>query len=573
MSAFDQLNQNVFGLVALIISVIALLTTCLQVLQQYFSSAEGYRRCAESVMGPWSKGTKRKLNIKEFRVEVVFETPVIFIAPPHNVRGPIEGKPIHYIDGTTESYAQSRVLEPVAQTQKDRETTQRVHTADDERASWVTLLSSLQRKERDSRSWDQEFRLKRPPTGRLIKDPKYELAVGLQVKTRSWDFVPSSITRPYATSAICHLVEMMALLGMYWKVFDQIQWNLRAEGNGFILTSTTVHGLGVMVSFSVTGRSKFEENRVIPSNHIKDLCFGTVPNIYDDEEYMKKNPESQNVTLQFGSPEDVDTTLESLGCTPEILKRYRKDHKHIFSVSFELIGMLGRVVRLRSSNFRMIPNPTQDFWLKKIGKKPSWNITTLMEIFQTKLVKLSEREGYNEQHPVAAIIKQWKDIESIVCVDDEESVACSRESIIRKRMSEYDLSIEARERIHDALDDRTKFLLDPKRQQTILKVIVAHIDLVTKVLDNPNSPLNSIVAVHKEEPLLDYYFDQILPEITTRDTDSRLLNRREKEERHIIWVSLMFRMLCWFLLHDWNKDDKCGVPPDLKGSRMPVFVG
>ncbi|APA14772.1 hypothetical protein SS1G_06788 [Sclerotinia sclerotiorum 1980 UF-70] len=573
MTSLDNTNQNVLGLVALIVSVVALLTTCLQVLQQYFSSAEGYRRCAESVMGPWSKGTKRKLNIKEIRVEVVFETPVIFIAPPHNKRGPIENRPIHYMDGSPESYAESKVLEPKAQLQKDKQTIQQVHTADDERASWVTLLSSLQMNEHDSREWDEKFRSRTPPTGRLIKKPEYELAVALQVKTRSWDFVPSSITRPYATSAICHLVEMMALLGMYWKVFDQIQWNLRAEGNGFILTSTTVHGLGVMVTFSVTGRSSFRENRVIPSNHIKDLCFGTVPNIFEDDEYLKKNPESQNVTLQFGSPEDVDTTLESLGCTPEILKRYRKDHKHIFSVSFELIGMLGKVVRLRGSNFRMIPNPTQDFWLKKIGKKPSWNIITLVEIFQTKLVKLCEREGYNDLHAVAAIIRQWKDIESIICVDDEGSAFRSRESMIRNRMSEYDLSIEARERIHDALDDRTKFLLHPGRQQTIIKVVVAHIDHVTKVLENPNSPLNSIVAVHKEEPLLNYYFDQILPEITTRDTDSRLLNKHEKEERHIIWVSLMFRMLCWFLLHDWNKDDKCGVPPDLKGSRMPVYVG
>ena len=51
MSNFDNVSQNVFGLVALIVSLVALVTTVLQVLQQYYSSAEGYRRCAESVMG------------------------------------------------------------------------------------------------------------------------------------------------------------------------------------------------------------------------------------------------------------------------------------------------------------------------------------------------------------------------------------------------------------------------------------------------------------------------------------------------------------------------------------------
>lgn len=350
MSSFDQLSQNVFGLVALIISLIALLTTCLQVLQQYFSSAEGYRRCAESVMGPWNKGTHRKLNWREFRVEVIFETPVIFIAPPTNTRGPIMDRDIFYLNGSAGSYMETMVLEPEEQQKTEKEAVQRVHTADDERASWVTLLSNLQKKERDSRAWDVNRRLKISANGanasqKALKNvPAYELAVGLQVKTRSWDFVPSSITRPYATSAICHLVEMMALMGMYWKVFDQIQWNLRAEGNGFILTSTTVHGLGVMVVFAVTGKSKFEENRVIPAEHIKELCFGTVPNIFEEDSYLKlEDPESQSLSLKFGSQADVELTLESFGCTPQILTRYKKDHRHIFPSEFSFFSPVKNV--------------------------------------------------------------------------------------------------------------------------------------------------------------------------------------------------------------------------------------
>jgi hypothetical protein len=45
MSGLDTVNQNILGLVALLVSLVALVTTVLQVLQQYFSSAEGYRRC------------------------------------------------------------------------------------------------------------------------------------------------------------------------------------------------------------------------------------------------------------------------------------------------------------------------------------------------------------------------------------------------------------------------------------------------------------------------------------------------------------------------------------------------
>ncbi|KAF7951776.1 hypothetical protein EAE96_007074 [Botrytis aclada] len=567
MSALDSLNQNVFGLVALLVAVIALLTTCLQVAQQYFSSAEGYRRCAESVMGLWSAGTHRQLRIREFRVEVIFEVPVIFVAPPNNQRGPILNKPIHYIDGTHDSYKNTKVREPDDQLKKDKETVQRIHTADDERASWVTLLSSLQTEESESRRWDEGTRPKpsRPPTDgqKLIQAPKYELAVGLQVKTRSWDFVPASMTKPYATSAICHLVEMMAFLGMYWKVFDQIQWNLRAEGNGFILTSTTVHGLGVVVVFTVTGKSVFQQDRVIPSNDVKALCFGTVPNIFEENGYLEReDTETQSLELKFGSQDDVDLTLESLGCTPEILERYRKDHRHIFSVSFEIIGMLGKVTRIRGSSFRMIPNPTQDPWLKRAGSKPAWKVSKLMTIFQEKLKDIYEQESDVDEtsklHPFDKIMKQWQEI---------------RDLHPGVEIDEHNLSIEMREKIHDAIDDQTDYLLHELRQKDVLQVVVAHLNEVTEILNDRNSSLNSIVSVQKEEPLLKIYFDKIRPAVAERDIEKKELSPLEREQRNIIWVSLMFRMLCWLLLHDWNKDDRCGVPPDLKGSRMPVFIG
>ncbi|KAL5314067.1 hypothetical protein ACEPPN_018491 [Leptodophora sp. 'Broadleaf-Isolate-01'] len=551
--AFDNINQNVFGFTALIVALVALLTTVLQVLQQYFSSAEGYRRCAESVMGEWARGTKRKLRPQEFRIEVIFETPVIFVAPPTNKRGPIAGKDIYYIDGTALSYTNTRVLPPGAQRQAEAEATARVHTADDEKASWVNLLSALQLKEEQSRAWDQEWRTKAPPRGGLtkIKDPTYPLAVGLQCKTRSWDFIPSSITKPYATSAICHLVEMMAMLGLYWKVFDQSIWNLRAEGNGFILTSTTVHGLGVMVAFATTGKSNFKENRVIPSEAVKELTFGTVPNIFDEESYLNRDTQTQSLDLVFGAPEDVETTLESIGCQAETLKRYKKDHKHIFSVSFEIIGMLSKVFRIRGSNFRMVPNPTSDSWLKRNGPKASWKITTLMSIFQTQLSKFILSEDLASNHAISEISTHWKAITALDCSD------------------EANLSLEVREAIHNALDAQTAYLLSI-RQAEVLAVLVAHITKVIEVLDDPVSPLNVIVLANKEDALMSYYFQTIRPAVVGTETESR---KDDEADRNVIWVSLIFRMLCWLLLHDFDKADTKIVPADLKGSRMPVYIG
>jgi hypothetical protein len=284
-------------------------------------------------MGLRSKGTIRKFRASELRFEVIFETPVLFTASPDNHHGSIRNREIHYICGTEESYWNTRVLVPGAQRAAVKSTTERAHTADDERASWVTLLATLQGAEASSRKWDADQRNARPPLAPsgVVKAPKYDLAVGLQSKTQSWDFIPSFIKKPYATSTICHLVEMMAMLGLYWKVFDQSTWNLRAEGNGLFLTSTTVYSLGIVVVSTITGKSQFEDRRVIQCHSVKELTFGTVPNIFDNELYIYREPDARSLDLVFGTKEDASETLESLGCSPETLKRYGKDRKHIFS--------------------------------------------------------------------------------------------------------------------------------------------------------------------------------------------------------------------------------------------------
>lgn len=279
-------------------------------------------------MGLWAKGTHRKLRIRELRVEVVFETPVIFLAPPTNKRGPIPSRDIWIIDGTPESYKKTRVLPPADQEKADA-VFKSVVTADDEKASWVSLLSTLQREELESRKWDEGMRTKSP--GTTPKAPEYTLVVCLQRKTRSWDFMPGALTRPYATTTICHLVEMMAMLGMYWKIFDQDAWNLRAEGNGFIASSITIPGLGVLILFATTGKSNFTGNRLIPAERVKGFSFGSVPNIFEDPLYLDREKDAQSLELIFGTADDVDATLESLGCHPRTIRKFNTDHKHIFS--------------------------------------------------------------------------------------------------------------------------------------------------------------------------------------------------------------------------------------------------
>lgn len=487
-------------------------------------------------MGKWAEGTHRKLRLNEFRIEVVFETPVIFVAKPDNKNGPIKGKDIHYITGSKESYGYTKVQMPDEQTKARNATTQNVHTADDEMASWVTLLSTLQLAESQSRVWDAKKNADKPPRAPIPK-PAYELEVGLQSKTRSWDFIPASICKPYATSTICHLVEIISMLGLYWKVFDESVWNLRAEGNGFILTSTTVQGLGVMVVFATTGKSTFEEKRVVPCPAIKKLSFGKVPNIFE-------------LDLIFGKKEIVSETLESIGCSTETVKRYEKDHKHIFSVSFEIVGMLAKVYRTRGSNFRYLPNPTSDPWHKKKGTKASWKIASLMELFQKKLLNHIAPEKYEADHEIQKIVADWQTISKLGCEDEEK------------------LDIDAREAIHNAVDSRTAYL--KLHQEDVLSVIVAHITKVIDILDDTEDPLNkNDVLANRESTLINQYFDIVRPFVIGEKKSTT----DGMGDRNTIWISLVFRMLCWLLLHDFDKADVKIVPSDLYASRMPVYIG
>jgi hypothetical protein len=165
----------------------------LQQVATAMSSTMALRRCSPSTMGLWAQGSYRKFRTSELRFEVIFETPVLFTAPPSNTRGPIAGQPIYYIDGTPDSYKATRVLDPDSHNGSDKQALDRIHTADDERASWVMLLSILQNEERVSRQWD----LSTNPRSYRDRNniPDYSLSVGLQSKTRSWDFMPANVTR------------------------------------------------------------------------------------------------------------------------------------------------------------------------------------------------------------------------------------------------------------------------------------------------------------------------------------------------------------------------------------------
>jgi len=535
MSNNDNIS-NIIAVVALVISIISFISTAAQVVQQYLASAEGYRRCAKSVMGLWANGTHRKFRKSELRFEVTFETPIIFLAPPENKRGPVPLRAIYNVDGTKQSYKDTQTMEQEEEKAAQSQDLKSVHTADDERASWVTLLATLQREEKESRQWDRANRIT-PRGPRDYQVPKYTVCVQVQKRLRSWDFMPPAVIKAFATTTICHLVEMTAMLGMYWKAFDPDSWNLRAEGNGFILSSSLVQGLGLMITFSVTGKSRFEDNRPIPCTEIKELSFGSVPSI------LKQS-------LNWGRKQDIVRTLEFVGCNVDTIEKYERRRTHLFSVSFEIIGMLGETFRIQGSNFKMIPNPTSDTWTK------SFSAIVLMNEFQDNLKPLLDEEA-NPSSQLKVILHAWQRLLPVWQDSDSK------------------IDIDLREVVHSAIKTCTAYL-QALPLPSVTQVTGTHLITVIHQLADVDSYLGS-QECNKESNFMRHYFNNIRPRVCGYDTEPGSpkvadASNEKKRERNDIWVTLMFRMCCWFLLHDFDKDDVFSLPSHLKGSRLPVYI-
>ncbi|KAK4168352.1 hypothetical protein QBC43DRAFT_117212 [Cladorrhinum sp. PSN259] len=687
----DDKDEKIINYVALILSVVALISTFAQLFQQYLASAIGYANCGETVMGEWHHSKKRKFRASELRFEVQFETPVIFVCPPTNERGPIPGKPINFVNGTPESLKDTRTLMPdeeikrVQAAMASSSSSSRVHTADNERATWVTMLSQLQSMERQSQQWQQEHYKHNPPQNLpLVTFENHTLAIAMQAKKRSWDNMPTDVTKPYATTTICHILEIAAMMGIYWQEFDRAKGKYRAEGNGYMLTGAQVADLGLAFTFQICGKSKFQENRVIPVDEVKDFCCGVVPTLFQDTTKDQRrvdfpNEDSKDLSkLQFGSMNEIAETMVLIDCNTNTANYFRANntsakHNHLFPVPFELLGMLGKTLHIRNGAFRMLPNPTPYHWDKNF-----FNLRRLIREFWRKI---SDSEG--EIPPT---------LQNTELIEESQKVV---EEINRdKKTNTPGYSMPLLNCLHEVIDKCDTFLKDADRE-LVRMVLREHFQKILKMINETEeggdkektgqprresngderaramhfSELHAASPEVRQEVFMELYFFSILPDVRTKAVQS--YQRRQSTDRYApsmrapsirsrrdsldtlpekalsepptplgqaspprplspaaamrsptlappgmgkqapqhkssqsvptlqistptpqsgflggtfdkttsldssasdIWCTLIFRMLCWLLLHDFDKKDVQIPKSELLGNRLPVYI-
>ncbi|KAI7784442.1 modin [Diaporthe eres] len=679
-------NEYIVSVVALIISVVALIGAILQLLQQYYASAIGYSSCNERVMGPWASTRRRIFRYSELRFEVRFEAPVLFVCPPSNTRGPVPKQEVKFLKGTEESEADTRTL-PLARTEKDRQQAEQkeveklgrqarlhthVHTADNERATWAILLQALQQMEYSSHEWEVET-LKQDVTR---SGPKAELpesvpgweshsaVVALQPKLRSWDTMPDAVKKPYATTTICHIVEIAAMLGLHWREFDRSNHKYLAEGNGYLLTGHEVQDLGIGFSFQMYGGNKFEQNRIIPTDEIKLLAFGNVSTIFRPEAgkdgkvpYDNEDPKNTWV-LQFGSTTELVESLTHFGCNSKTTNYFRdqqKKHAHLFPVVFEVLGMIAKPMYIEDTYYRYLPNPTTYSWNKKnfslpklilefnravndddiapetdhlvqmqkwvydvakhLQNKKAWRddsvfpMTLLRALHEAiaKCDKYLKDEGANlvslviREHVQEVMHLLNTKAPSSSSDSGDESTFPARENQTfdelnsagpeekqQKFMDIYFTTVAqaVTRNCHEVLRKKnsTKYVHSPSQSRVDLGVAATPDDAATTVRDSVGSELSGSnpnekadAAEVQVQPRRSSTPQLLVTPGHPREGEGMARLKRMSTTLHEqltgnVWCTLVFRMLCWLLLHDFHKKDVQISKSELYGSRLPVYI-
>lgn len=216
--------------------------------------------------------------------------------------------------------------------------------------------------------------------------------------------------------------------------------------------------------------------------------------------------------------------------------------------------MVGKTIRIRGSNLKVLPNPTRGPW------HDSFSCTSLMKHFIRNINHIDQ--GSHPSHQVVFIRTSWKNL---------------LEPVWRHQESEID--IDMREATHDVLNSCDEYLKSEDCGEAVIAPIVgAHVAIVLEELVDQDSLLSTLDS-DQEGALMDHYFQAFRPRLT------EVAERREHESpvtitapdttlvsRDDIWLTLLFRMCCWWVLHEFDKTDAVALPPRWKGSRMCVMV-
>jgi hypothetical protein len=91
--------------------------------------------------------------------------------------------------------------------------------------------------------------------------------------TRSWDFMPVEIVRPFASTTIGCLVSIVHRMNLTWIDLRPDEGVIRATGHGRSISASRIRGLGLVVEYIRNGTKLTEDlHRRIDSDYADKVC-------------------------------------------------------------------------------------------------------------------------------------------------------------------------------------------------------------------------------------------------------------------------------------------------------------
>jgi hypothetical protein len=569
---------------ALAIALVALVTAFGQLLQQYFATADGYRRCQKSVMGGYARQTRLRWRWREFRFETLYTIPEIFLtgdaAPCRSgqilVTGSERSRESSLIPMGSVNMGDERVetLEYETKHGDNREVngrrTLRIKVSKGARSSgedhgemvcWVPLLH-----------WIHESTAAALKAHNVTEEggefapPKVRIPA-VVVRERSWDFQPPDVVRPLARTTLSDIAVIARRMGMKWKDFRPSDGILRAEGHSHTITSTVVRSLGIVLQYSYTGQGqrlkKAEQNlrRVVTGSLMSEQEEIYIPCAKADRlgcgvirtESMLGLPD-----FSVSTQSEIVTALSYLDRSGESsakLSTILKNNPEFRFRVADLVALTTPLARSRGSNLVQVPAPGDNLHgvaMSSIGRK-AFRQCLEQYIFVTHLrVGAATQNALDICHDIGGRFAAWDHTDGYSRHD--EAWVVTRDSRYLDAMQEYHYSLTIQ--LHDWEQEH------PFRYHNLLR---RHIKIAMFIEDGETSMLRNWGNDYKAD--VEGYF-RVLPQIIEEMAKTGFVDRAAIVDA---WVTMMLRAMLWGASHFFVPGER--VPIQYFGSQLPVYIG
>lgn len=212
--------------------------------------------------------------------------------------------------------------------------------------------------------------------------------------------------------------------------------------------------------------------------------------------------------------------------------------------------MLGRTLHVKRRCFTYIPNPTIYRWSKQ-----SFSFHSLLVGFCNELEELHDLSTSTDLRYIFKVAVGVKD-------------AANTENFLGPR--HLDILHAAISRADDILykEHDSKFV--------VLDVIRRHLKALASDHDKSFAGVGDLPAVYmgpvelQETRFMRAYFSHILPQVQSIKDSGRV--DTDQGRRSLIWCTLIFRMLCWLLLHDFAYEDVQVPKADVIACQLAVYI-